>query len=280
MKILVTGAKGQLGSDVIKELEKRGHQAIGCDVEEMNITDGERVSWVIRRGAPDAVIHCAAYTDVDGAEDRAALCRRVNARGTENIAKVCGELDLPLMYISTDYVFDGQGERPWEPDDERNPLNVYGITKFEGELAVEKYTDKYFTVRIAWVYGLNGSNFVKTMLKLSESHDVLTVVDDQIGSPTYTPHLARLLVDMIGTDRYGRYHATNEGLCSWADFAREIFKQAGKQVTVIPVASTEYPSKAKRPMNSRMSKDKLVENGFKRLPDWKTALKEYLGEIL
>lgn len=280
MKILVTGAGGQLGSDVMRELKKRGHQALGYDVAEMDITDRECVNREIRGAAPDAVIHCAAYTAVDAAEDNAELCRRINAGGTEHIARVCGELAVPLMYISTDYVFDGQGERPWEPDDRRNPLNVYGLTKYEGELAVEEYAPKYFIVRIAWVYGLNGSNFVKTMLKLSESHDSLTVVNDQTGSPTYTPHLARLLADMIETDRFGRYHATNEGLCTWADFAREIFKQAGKQVKVVPVAASEYPSKARRPMNSRMSMDKLTENGFLRLPDWKTALKEYLGEIL
>lgn len=280
MKVLVTGARGQLGNDVMGELEKRGHQALGFDVAEMDVTDEERVDQIIREAAPEAVIHCAAYTAVDGAEDNEELCRRVNALGTENIAKICGKLGIKLMYISTDYVFDGQGKRPWEPDDERKPLNVYGLTKYEGELAVERYSANYFIVRIAWVYGVNGSNFVKTMLKLGKSHDTITVVDDQIGSPTYTFHLARLLVDMVETKQYGRYHATNEGLCSWADFAREIFKLADMKVKVVPVPSSAYPSKAKRPMNSRMSKDKLEENGFNRLPEWRAALKEYLGEIL
>ena len=279
MRVFVTGVKGQLGHDVMNELEKRGHEAIGVDIDEMDITDEESVNRVIREAAPEAVIHCAAYTAVDAAEDNPELCRKVNAYGTENIARVCKELDIKMMYISTDYVFNGQGTRPWEPDDVREPLNVYGLTKYEGELAVEENVSKYFTIRIAWVFGVNGKNFIKTMLNLGKTHDRITVVDDQIGSPTYTYDLARLLVDMIVTEKYGRYHATNEGLCSWYEFACEIFKQAGMNVEVVPVTSDEYPAKAKRPNNSRMSKDKLEENGFERLPSWQDALKRYLEVI-
>lgn len=280
MRILVTGVKGQLGHDVMNELAKRGHTGIGVDVEEMDITDAKKVDEVIRASEVEAVIHCAAYTAVDAAEDQAELCRKINAEGTENIAKVCKELDIKMMYISTDYVFDGEGTRPWEPDDERHPLNVYGQTKYEGELAVEKYLDKFFTIRIAWVFGVNGKNFIKTMLKLSETHDELNVVDDQIGSPTYTYDLAVLMVDMIETEKYGRYHATNEGLCSWYEFACEIFRQAGRDVKVNPVSSEEFPAKAKRPHNSRMDKSKLTENGFTPLPAWQDALKRYLEIIL
>ena len=276
MRILVTGVKGQLGHDVMNELAKRGHTGIGVDVEEMDITDASKVEKVIKESNVEAVIHCAAYTAVDAAEDNEELCRKINAEGTENIAKVCKELDLKMIYISTDYVFNGEGERPWEPDDEREPLNVYGQTKCEGELAVEKYLEKYYIVRIAWVFGVNGKNFIKTMLKLSENHDQLTVVNDQIGSPTYTYDLAVLLVDMVETDKYGRYHATNEGLCTWYEFAKEIFRQAGKDIKVIPVTSEEYPAKAKRPHNSRMNKDKLEANGFRRLPAWQDALERYL----
>lgn len=279
MKVFVTGVKGQLGFDVVNELEKRGHEAIGADIDEMDITDEESVNRVIKAAAPDAVIHCAAYTAVDAAEDNLELCRNVNARGTEHIARVCRELDIKMMYISTDYVFNGQGTRPWEPDDKREPLNVYGQTKYEGELSVEKNLTKYFIVRIAWVFGVNGKNFIKTMLNLGQTHDKLTVVADQVGSPTYTYDLARLLADMIETEKYGRYHATNEGLCSWYEFACEIFKQAGMKVSVEPVTSDQYPSKAKRPMNSRMNKDKLEENGFVRLPSWQDALKRYLKVV-
>ena len=280
MKVFVTGVKGQLGHDVMNELAKRGLEGIGVDVEEMDITDAEACERVIKAAAPEAVIHCAAYTAVDAAEDNEELCRRVNGQGTRNIAKVCAELDIPMMYISTDYVFNGQGERPWEPDDEREPLNVYGQTKYEGELAVEELLKKYFTVRIAWVFGLNGKNFIKTMLRLGKERGAVSVVDDQIGSPTYTYDLARLLVDMIQTDRYGRYHATNEGLCSWYEFACEIFRQAGMdQVKVTPVDSASYPAKARRPFNSRMSKEKLTENGFERLPAWQDALERYLKAL-
>lgn len=280
MRVLVTGVKGQLGHDVMNELAKRGYQGVGVDVDEMDITDKTAVERVMKDVQPDKVVHCAAWTAVDDAEDKVELCRRVNAEGTENIAVMCRELDVPMIYLSTDYVFDGEGTRPWEPDDERHPLNVYGQTKYEGELAVERNLDKYFIVRIAWVFGVNGKNFIKTMLRLSETHDTLTVVDDQVGSPTYTYDLARLLVDMLETEKYGRYHATNEGLCSWCEFAREIFRQAGKNVNVIPVSSEEYPAKAKRPHNSRMSKEKLKEMGFEPLPAWQDALSRYLKEIL
>lgn len=279
MRVFVTGVKGQLGYDVMNELEKQGLEGIGVDIDEMDITDADQVNKVIKEAAPDAVIHCAAYTAVDAAEDNEEICRKVNAQGTENIAKVCEELDIKMMYISTDYVFNGQGERPWEPDDEREPLNVYGQTKYEGELAIEEHVKKFFTVRIAWVFGVNGKNFIKTMLNLGKTHDHLTVVDDQTGSPTYTYDLARLLVDMIQTDKYGRYHATNEGLCTWYEFACEIFKQAGMNVSVAPVSSDEYPAKAKRPSNSRMDKSKLTANGFQPLPTWQDALSRYLKEI-
>lgn len=279
MRILVTGVKGQLGYDVMNELAKRGHTGIGVDVEEMDITDAAKVEQVIKASDVEAVIHCAAYTAVDAAEDNVEICHKINAEGTENIAKVCKELDLKMIYISTDYVFNGEGTRPWEPDDEREPLNVYGQAKYEGELAVEKYLEKYYIVRIAWVFGVNGKNFIKTMLNLSETHDELSVVNDQIGSPTYTYDLAKLLVDMVETDKYGRYHATNEGLCTWYEFATEIFRQAGKEITVHPVTSEQFPSKAKRPHNSRMSKDKLEANGFDRLPTWQDALNRYLKAI-
>ena len=279
MRVFVTGVKGQLGYDVMNELEKQGLEGIGVDIDEMDITDADQVNKVIKEAAPDAVIHCAAYTAVDAAEDNEEICRKVNAQGTENIAKVCEELDIKMMYISTDYVFNGQGERPWEPDDEREPLNVYGQTKYEGELAIEEHVKKFFTVRIAWVFGVNGKNFIKTMLNLGKTHDHLTVVNDQTGSPTYTYDLARLLVDMIQTDKYGRYHATNEGICTWYEFACEIFKQAGMNVSVAPVSSDEYPAKAKRPSNSRMDKSKLTANGFTLLPTWQDALSRYLKEI-
>lgn len=279
MKVLVTGAKGQLGYDVMNELAKRGYEGIGVDVQEMDITNAQAVDRVITESGVDKVIHCAAYTAVDAAEDNVDLCRKVNAQGTENIAKVCKKLDIPMLYLSTDYVFDGEGTRPWEPDDKRDPLNVYGQTKYEGELAIEENLDKYFIVRIAWVFGVNGKNFIKTMLKLAENHDTITVVNDQVGSPTYTYDLSRLLVDMIETDKYGRYHATNEGLCTWYEFAVEIFRQAGISVNVVPVTSEEFQAKAKRPHNSRLNKDKLDEMGFKRLPSWQDALSRYLKII-
>lgn len=279
MRVLVTGAKGQLGFDVMNELEKRGHVGIGVDVEEMDITNPDIVDKVITESKVDVVMHGAAYTAVDAAEDNVELCRKINAYGTENVAKVCKKLDIPMVYISTDYVFDGQGTRPWEPDDERHPLNVYGQSKYEGELAVQDNLDKFFIIRIAWVFGVNGKNFIKTMLNLAKNHDTLSVVNDQTGSPTYTYDLARLLVDMMETDKYGFYHATNEGLCTWYEFALEIFRQAGVDVKVVPVTSEEFQAKAKRPSNSRMNKDKLDVMGFERLPSWQDALARYL-EIL
>lgn len=280
MKVLVTGVKGQLGYDVVNELTKRGIEAVGVDIQEMDITDAASVEKVIGEAAPDAVVHCAAYTAVDAAEDNVEICRKVNADGTQNIANVCKKLDCKMVYISTDYVFDGEGTRPWEPEDERHPLNVYGQTKYEGELAVEELVEKFFTVRIAWVFGVAGKNFIKTMLRLGAERGAVSVVDDQVGSPTYTYDLARLLVDMIQTDRYGRYHATNEGLCSWYEFAKEIFRQVGMdEVQVTPVGSSEFPAKATRPSNSRMSKEKLTENGFERLPAWQDALGRFLKEL-
>lgn len=280
MKVLVTGVKGQLGFDVINELEKRGIEAVGVDIQEMDITDRTSVEQVIRQEKPDAVIHCAAYTAVDAAEENEALCRRVNADGTRNIAEVCKALDSKMIYISTDYVFSGEGEKPWEPEDERGPKSVYGQTKYEGELAVQELLDKYFIVRIAWVFGVNGKNFVRTMLKLAENHDTVSVVNDQFGSPTYTYDLARLLVDMVQTEKYGVYHATNEGICSWYDFACAIFEEAGIPMNVKPVSTEEYGARASRPANSRMSKEKLTQQGFERLPAWQDALKRYLDVIL
>ena len=279
MKILVTGVKGQLGHDVVKELEGRGIEAVGVDIGEMDITDAGSVDRVIRRVAPDAVIHCAAYTAVDAAEENEEVCRKVNGAGPGNIAKVCGELDIKMVQISTDYVFDGQGERPWEPEDECRPVSVYGRTKYEGELAVRKYLDKYFIVRISWAFGINGKNFVKTMLNLAKTHDEIRVVNDQFGSPTYTYDLAKLLADMVVTEKYGVYHATNEGICSWYEFACAIFEEAGVNVRVIPVTTEEYGAKASRPTNSRMSKEKLTENGFERLPHWRDALHRYIAEL-
>lgn len=284
MKILVTGVKGQLGYDVVNECQKRGYDAIGVDVEEMDITNPEAVDRVIAEANPDAVIHCAAWTAVDAAEEpeNVAKVRAVNADGTQNIANVCKKLNCKLLYISTDYVFDGQGSEPWLPDQkDYRPLNVYGQTKLEGELAVANTVEKYFIVRIAWVFGANGKNFIKTMLNVGKTHDTIRVVNDQIGTPTYTYDLARLLVDMAESEKYGYYHATNEGgYISWYDFACEIFRQAGYPTKVIPVTTAEYGlSKAKRPFNSRLDKHKLVENGFTPLPDWKDALKRYLKEI-
>lgn len=284
MKILITGSKGQLGHDLINEAEKRGHTAIGVDIEEMDITDPSAVDKVISEAAPDAVIHCAAWTAVDMAEDddKVDKVRAINAGGTKNIAGVCKKLGCKMTYISTDYVFDGQGEKPWEPDcKDYKPLNVYGQTKLEGELAVSSLLEKYFIVRIAWVFGVNGSNFIKTMLKVGKTHDTVRVVNDQIGTPTYTYDLARLLVDMAETDKYGYYHATNEGgYISWYDFTLEIYKQAGLSTKVIPVSTEEYGlSKAARPFNSRLDKSKLIANGFTPLPTWQDALSRYLKEL-
>ena len=281
MRVLVTGVKGQLGHDVMEELAKRGYEGIGVDVEEMDITDPEKVEQVITESNVDAVVHCAAWTAVDAAEEKEELCRKINAGGTENIAKVCEKLDIKMMYFSTDYVFNGNGTRPWEPDDPYDPLDVYGKTKAEGEEAVIAHVKKYFILRIAWVFGINGHNFVKTMLNLAKTHEKLTVINDQIGTPTYTYDLARLVVDMILTDKYGKYHVTNEGgYISWYDFTRAIFEEAGiTNVTVTPVTSEEYGAAAKRPYNSRMDRSKLVKEGFTPLPDWRDALKRYI-EVL
>ena len=287
MKVLVTGVSGQLGHDVMNELKKRGIDAIGTDVQgscdlTLDITNAAAAAETLYRVKPDALIHCAAWTAVDAAEDQEALVRSVNATGTANLATACKKAGCKMMYISTDYVFDGQGDTPWQPDCKAyKPLNVYGQTKLEGELAVANTLDAYFIVRIAWVFGKNGKNFVKTMLALSEKYDTLRVVCDQIGTPTYTFDLARLLVDMIETDKYGYYHATNEGgYISWYEFACEIFRQAGRSTEVIPVTTAEYGlSKAARPFNSRLDKTKLSEAGFTPLPHWQDALTSYLREI-
>ena len=292
MKVFVTGVGGQLGHDVMLELVSRGYEAIGSDLAPtndtyeqyipMDITDPDSVQAVIRQADPDVVIHCAAWTAVDLAEEKEDLVRAINATGTQNIADVCKALDCKMIYISTDYVFDGQGETPWAPDQKNYaPLNIYGQTKLEGELAVANTLEKYFIVRIAWVFGRNGNNFIKTMLNLSNKYDSLRVVCDQIGTPTYTLDLSRLLVDMAETDKYGYYHATNEGgYISWYEFACEIFKQANKAVSVTPVTTAEYGlSKAARPFNSRLDKSKLAENGFTPLPHWQDALSRYLQEI-
>lgn len=302
MKIFVTGVAGQLGHDVMNELASRGYVGVGTDLAEsysgiqdgtyvtmaeyvsLDITNSEAVMHTIQSIKPDVVVHCAAWTAVDLAEDedKQAKVKAINVDGTQNIADACKEIDAKMVYISTDYVFDGQGTEPWQPDcKDYKPLNVYGETKLGGELAVSNTLSKYFIVRIAWVFGKNGNNFIKTMLNVGKKFDTLKVVNDQIGTPTYTYDLARLLIDMIETDKYGYYHATNEGgYISWYDFACEIFKQAGYTNKVIPVTTKEYGlSKAARPFNSRLDKSKLVENGFKPLPTWQDALKRYLEEI-
>lgn len=281
MKILVTGYKGQLGYDVVNEATSRGIQAIGVDIDEMDITNQEQVNTVIKSGNYDAVVHCAAWTAVDKAEEPELFetVKKVNATGTKYIADVCEELDIPMMYFSTDYVFDGEGTTPWNEYDERHPLNVYGLTKAQGEEFVEKLK-KHFIIRIAWVFGKNGNNFIKTMLRLGKERGAVSVVNDQVGNPTYTYDLAKLVVDMIQTDKYGKYHATNSGdFISWYDFACEIFEQAGMDVKVTPVDSNQFPAKAKRPKNSRMNQTELDKNGFNRLPAWQDALERYLKEI-
>lgn len=299
MKVLVTGVSGQLGHDVMNELAKRGYTGVGSDIApeysgvddntavvnmeyvQMDITDEKAVDEIITRVNPDVIVHCAAWTAVDMAEDddKVEKVRAVNAGGTRNIAKAAKKLDCKMVYISTDYVFDGQGEKPWEPDcKDYKPLNVYGQTKLEGELAVSELLDKYFIVRIAWVFGVNGKNFIKTMINVGKTHDTVRVVNDQIGTPTYTLDLSVLLVDMIETDKYGYYHATNEGgYISWYDFTLEIYKQAGLDTKIIPVTTKEYGlSKAARPFNSRLDKSKLVKNGFTPLPTWQDATRRYV----
>ena len=282
MKVLVTGVKGQLGYDVVNELVKRGHEAVGVDIEEMDVTDAASVRRVLGEVKPEAVVHCAAWTAVDAAEDNEDRVRDINANGTQYIATECKKLGCKMIYISTDYVFDGQGSEPWQPDCKAyKPLSVYGKTKLEGELAVANTLEKYFIVRIAWVFGVNGKNFIKTMLNVGRTHDSVRVVNDQIGTPTYTYDLARLLVDMVESEKYGYYHATNEGgYISWYDFTKEIFRLAGYTTQVVPVTTAEYGlSKAARPFNSRLDKSKLVENGFEPLPAWQNALERYLKEI-
>ena len=280
MKVLVTGVGGQLGHDVIKELEKRNFDCIGVDRAEFDITNFEAAHKFITGYMPDAVIHCSAYTAVDKAEDEPELCHLVNAVGTVNIAKICNEIDAKMIYISTDYVFDGTKEGFYEVDDIPNPINVYGKTKLEGELAVQKILEKYFIVRISWVFGINGNNFVKTMLRLGKERSELNVVADQIGSPTYTGDLAPFLVDMVQTDKYGLYHTTNEGECTWAEFAEKIFKVAGMDVKVNYITTAEYPTKAKRPLNSKMSKESITSAYFKSLPHWKEALKDFVKKVV
>lgn len=279
MKILVTGVKGQLGYDVCKELERRGIEHLGVDREDFDLTDPKATHDYVVNYAPDAVIHCSAWTAVDLAEDQADAVRAVNAGGPRSIAQACKEIGAKMLYISTDYVFPGDGDRFYEVDDPTGPLGMYGITKLEGEQAVQELLDNYFIVRISWVFGINGNNFIRTMLRLAETRQELNVVCDQIGSPTYTADLAPLLCDMIVTDRYGVYHATNEGVCSWAEFAQEIFRVAGKDVVVHPIPTSEYPTRAVRPLNSRMSKGKLEQMGFSRLPSWQDALQRYIHQL-
>jgi len=279
MKILVTGAKGQLGYDTVREFKKRNIECQGVDIEDFDITDEAATFAYFTNYHPDAVIHCAAYTAVDKAEDNIELCRRINAAGSRNIAKICKEIDAKMVYISTDYVFPGTGEQAYEIDDQAGPLNTYGQTKLEGELAVKDLLTKYFVVRTSWAFGKNGNNFVKTMLRVGKERDKVNVVCDQIGSPTYSYDLAVLLADMVLTEKYGVYHATNEGYCSWAEFAREIFKRAGYTTKVKAIPTSEYPTRAKRPLNSRLSKTNLDNAGFNRLPSWQDALVRYLTEL-
>lgn len=279
MKILVTGVKGQLGSDVVNELNKRKVECLGTDIDDFDITDAAETQHFIQNYQPDAVIHCAAYTAVDKAEDDVELCRAVNAEGTRNIAKACKEINATMLYISTDYVFAGIGDGFYEVDDVTGPLGVYGQSKLDGEQAVKDLLSKYFIVRISWVFGINGSNFIKTMLRLSENHDEVNVVSDQTGSPTYTKDIAQLLSDMIVTEKYGTYHATNEGECTWAELAREIFRVAGRETKVNAITTEEYPTRSIRPKNSRLSKISLDQAGFARLPEWKDAINRYLTGI-
>lgn len=279
MKVMVTGTGGQLGFDVVRELERRKTEHIGVDLQDFDITDRAAASSWIGRFRPDAVVHCSAYTAVDRAEQNEEECRRVNAAGTRNIAAACKEVGARMIYISTDYVFPGTGQQAYETDSPTGPVSVYGKTKLEGEHAVRACLDAFFIVRISWVFGVNGNNFVKTMLKLAKDRNEVRVVRDQVGSPTYTADLAPLLCDMLLTDHYGVYHATNEGVCSWAQFAEAIFQEAARPVTVRPILSAEYPTAAARPLNSRLCKDSLDRAGFSRLPPWRDALVRYLKEL-
>ena len=279
MKILVTGVTGQLGYDCVKQLEREGQDVRGVSSKDFPLTEPVKMEAYLKKFKPEAVIHCAAYTAVDKAEDEPEACRAVNAEGTRNLARLCREMDAKLIYISTDYVFPGTGEEAYAEEAPTSPVNVYGASKLEGEEAVRELMTKYFIVRISWVFGYNGKNFIRTMLKLAESHDKLTVVDDQVGSPTYTRDLAVLLAEMVESDKYGTYHATNEGFCSWADLAIETFRQAGAKVEVERVTSDKFPTKAVRPHNSRMSKAALDRAGFQRLPRWQYAVVRYLIEL-
>lgn len=279
MKVLVTGANGQLGYDVVKELKLQNIECYGATRKDFDLCNFFIMEKFITEYNPDVIIHCAAYTAVDKAEDEPEVCRAVNAGGTENIAKICKKIDAKMLYISTDYVFDGTKVGHYEVDDLPNPINVYGKTKLEGERAVQKILDKYFIVRISWVFGQNGNNFVKTMIRLGKERKEINIVSDQIGCPTYTVDLAELLVDMVQTDKYGIYHVTNAGECSWAEFAEEIFKNVGMAVTVKYIFSEEYPTKAKRPRNSRLSKKTLEDKNFYLLESWKKALNKFLKEV-
>lgn len=279
MKILVTGANGQLGYDVVQELIRRHHHVVPTDSKTMNITDMSLVRSIIMTHQPDAVIHCAAYTAVDKAEEYPEVCFDINVNGTESIAKTCHDLDIKMIYISTDYVFNGTGEEFYQENSTPNPINQYGLTKYKGELAVIRWVPKHFIVRVSWVFGTHGTNFVKTMIRLGNEFGKVRVVKDQIGSPTFTVDLARLLADMIETEHFGTYHATNQGLCSWYEFANEIFKKVKMDVEVIPVDSSAFPTKARRPLNSRLGQDKLDHYGFNRLPSWQDALDRYLEMI-
>ncbi|MDI7744009.1 dTDP-4-dehydrorhamnose reductase [Lysinibacillus fusiformis] len=279
MKVLVTGYSGQLGYDVVREGKKRGISMLGIGREDLDITNEVEVYQYVEKVNPDVIIHCAAYTAVDKAEDDKETCWNINVLGTQFIAKAAKKVNAKFMYISTDYVFDGKGEEPFNEADKPDPIGYYGLTKYEGEKIVSDLLTDHFTVRISWVFGINGHNFIKTMLRLSETHNELNVVGDQYGSPTYTFDLARLLIDMIQTEKYGIYHASNEGFCTWAEFASEIFQQTKKGVTVNAISTEEYPTRAVRPKNSRMSKQKLVDNGFKPLPKWQDALNHYLNEL-
>ena len=274
--ILVTGITGQLGYDVLRELEKRGLDCIGTTRKEIDLSTEDGAKNFILKNKPEIVIHCAAYTAVDKAESEAEMAITVNGLGARRVAEACREIDAKMLFVSTDYVFGGDGKTPYETADEKNPVNTYGRSKLLGEDAVSMILKKYFIVRTSWVFGKNGKNFVKTMLNLADKNKKLRVVNDQIGSPTYTADLAPLLVDMIQTDKFGVYHATNEGFCSWADFAKEIFKQANKKIEVEPIATADYPTPAKRPFNSRLSKKSLDDAGFKRLPSWESAVERYL----
>ncbi len=279
MKVLVTGVKGQLGYDVVKDLEKRGHQPIGVDRDEMDLVDNEAIRMFIMEVKPEAIIHCAAYTGVDKAEEEVKICYQINAEAVKVIAECAKELNVKLIYISTDYVFDGTKEGEYVETDLPNPMNVYGASKLQGEQYIQTILEKYYIVRTSWVFGVNGNNFIKTMRRLGSERDELNIINDQVGSPTYTADLAPLLVDMMETDKYGIYHATNEETCSWYEFTNEIFKQSGIEVKTNPITTDQYPTAAKRPMNSRMSKVKLKANGFNLLPTWQEALAEYLKLI-